>query len=186
MDKLTKIVLNEDCFNSRARALGNSDRCIQEIISIFLTIGTVDPLLQFNNSDFISLCRTMFYDMRLYIPIDETGQKIFKEHYTQELLPNGIFRKLIIYIIINIDQYTHDQLTILIQLFMSLEENNVSGFMYISKKGRAISEVLSILHKYELEIGYKKYINNDGNIEDGLILCNTIIVSLIQKVISKK
>jgi hypothetical protein len=185
MDKLEKILLNEDCFNSRARVLGNSDRCIQEIISIFLTIGNVDPLLQFNNSDFISICRTMFYDMKLYIPIDEKGHKVSKEHYGQELLPNGIFRKLIIYIIINIEQYTRDELTVLNQLFMSLEENNITGFMYISKKGRSIKEVIPILHKYKLHIGYRKYVNNEGNVEDGLILCNTVIVGLIRAIISK-
>jgi len=175
MDLLQKYTLNTNCVSKDFRFRGNSDECIKELIEILYKIGSDDPLTHFNNFDFITIIKSILYDIKIFTPIDKKGNIIGKSRH--EFLPNGIYRKLLVYIIINIHQL---QLDILLILFMALEENNVTGFLYIPLKGRAYKPITEILTKYKVIQNIDWHKDYDDHVEKKLIICNSTIVSLIQ------
>jgi hypothetical protein len=178
MDSLQKYTQNTNCISKDLRFRGNSDECIQELIEILYNIGGDDPTTNFNNFDFITIIKSILYDIKIFTPIDKKGNIIGKPR--QELLPNGIYRKLLVYIIINNQQL---QLDILLILFMALEENNVTGFMYIPLKGRAYKPISEVLTKYKVIQNIDWHKDYDDKLEKKLIICNSTIVSLIQSLL---
>jgi hypothetical protein len=177
---MDSFIKSSNCFSKRDRIRGNSDECVQQFLDLIFEIGENDPLNNFNDYNFISICKTIFYDDGIFTPIDSNGKIVGKSITTT--LPNGIYRKLVIYVILNIESFTQNELQKLITLFMALEENNITGFMYISRNGRAIEPIMSVISKYSIVPQYGwfiDYANNKKNPENGLIICNTVVVSLI-------
>ena len=179
MDSLTTYSQNQDCVSFELRKNGNSNKCIEELLSILQKIGGDEPTEHFNDSDFIQLISSILYDTKPFTPLDTKGNIVGITR--RELLPNGIYRKLLVYIIINIDKLNKDVLDLLRTLFTTLEENNVSGFMYIPLNGRAYEHIMIILKKYNVEPIYDLYfVEYKRKLENYLIICNTTIVALIQ------
>jgi hypothetical protein len=179
MEALTAYSQNEECVSTVLRMKGNSDKCIAELLDIIYQIGDQDPLSHFNSHEFIDLFKSILFDVQQFTPIDSQGKISGKT--TQQLLPNYIYRKLLVYIIINIHTFNQQQLDILYQLFISIEENAVSGYMYIPMNGRSYEHILRILVKYKLEPNYQLiYITKTSSVEKSLVICNTTLVSLIQ------
>ena len=179
MDSLTTYSQKQDCVSRELRKIGNSDKCIEELLDILLQIGRDDPTERFNNSDFIQLMSSILYDTKPFISLDAEGNIVGAAR--DELLPNGIYRKLLVYIIINIDKLNKDLLDLLHALFTALEENNVSGFMYIPLNGRSYPLITLLLKKYNVEPKYGfHFVEYKRQVENHLIICNTTIVALIQ------
>ena len=95
MDSLQKYTENTNCVSVELRYKGNSDKCIEGLLEILYKIGGDDPTINFNNSDFISLMMSILYDTTIFTPHDGNINGISRE----ELLPNGIYRKLLVYLI---------------------------------------------------------------------------------------
>lgn len=179
MDSLTTYSQNQGCVSRELRKIGNSDKCIEELLDILLKIGRDDPTQHFNNSDFIQLMSSILYDTKPFIPLDAKGNIVGIPR--DEILPNGIYRKLLVYIIINIDKLNKDTLDLLLALFTALEENGVTGFMYIPLNGRSYPLITPLLKKYNVNQNYDlQFVEYKGKVERQLVICNTTIVTLIQ------
>jgi hypothetical protein len=178
MDSLKKYTQNTNCISEELRQKGNSDKCIQDLLEILYKIGGSDPTINFNNSDFITLISSILYDTKLFTPHDGKGN--INGISREELLPNGIYRKLLVYLIINIEKIEQDKLDILLRLFTALEENNITGFMYIPFDGRSFPPITLILQKHKVLQNKGWIIGPSKKPEKQLIICNTTIITLIQ------
>lgn len=184
MERLQLYSYNEECVSKLQREKGNSDKCIQDLLEILYDIGRDDPTTNFNESQFLSLFKTIFFDIQQFIPIDNFGNISGKVR--SELLPNNIYRKLLVYILINSHTFNQHQINILYRLFVCLEENAVGGYMYISIKGRSYNVILEKLRKYQIEENYKFHIQEkNSKPERCLIICNTILISLLGNMIQE-
>jgi hypothetical protein len=181
MDSLKKYTQNTDCISVELRYKGNSDKCIQDLLEILYKIGGNDPTINFNNSDFIVIISSILYDTTIFTPHDGRGN--INGIAREELLPNGIYRKLLVYLIINIEKLEQDKLDILIRLFTALEENNITGFMYIPFQGRSYTPILNILRRYNVQANNGWYIEHPKKPERRLIICNTTLITLIQSLL---
>lgn len=179
MDSLITHSQNQGCVSAELRKNGNSDRCIEELLDILLKIGKDDPTEHFNNSDFIQLMSSILYDTKPFIPLDKKGNIVGTAR--DEILPNGIYRKLLVYVIINIEKFNKDMLDLLCILFTTFEENGVTGFMYIPLNGRAYPPITLLLKKYNVNQNYDlQFVEYKEQVEKQLVICNTTIVTLIQ------
>ena len=179
MDSLITYSQNQDCVSHELRKIGNSDKCIEELLDILLKIGESEPTENFNNPDFIQLISSILYDTKSFIPLNTKGNIVGATR--REILPNGIYRKLLVYIIINIDKLNKDALDLLHTLFTTLEENNITGFMYIPLNGRSYPIITLLLKKYNVNQNYDlQFVEYKGKVERQLVICNTTIVTLIQ------
>jgi len=181
MDELTLYSENERCVSVALREKGNSDKCIEDLLTILYRIGGDDPTSNFNNHEFLSLFQSILHDMQLFTPpLDEKGKSVGM--IREELLPNKIYRKLLVYIILNIDTFELDKLEILSRLFTTLEENAVGGYMYLSIKGRSYSTILKLLQKYDIELRYeRRYVDDKSRVERHLIIGNLVVITLMQE-----
>jgi hypothetical protein len=179
MDALTSYSQNEECVSLYLRAKGNSDKCIIELLDILYRIGGNDPTTHFNDAKFTTLFHYILFDAQQFTPIDNRGKKAGPDRI--EILPNNIYRKIIVYIILNFETFDLHQLDILRRLFIAIEENAISGYMYIPLKGRAYRQILELLLKYKVEPNYGwNSVDNVLKTEKQLIICNTTVILLLQ------
>jgi hypothetical protein len=181
MDLFTTYTKNTICISPELRLKGNSDKCIEDLLKILYKIGGDDPTQNFNNSDFITLISSILYDTKLFTPHDGKGN--INGIAREELLPNGIYRKLLVYIIINSEKLEKDKLDTLNRLFTALEENNITGFIYIPLDGRAYTPITEILRRHKVIENKGWYIESGKKPEKQLIISNTTIVTLIQSLL---
>lgn len=181
MDSLQKYTQNTNCVSAELRYKGNSDKCIEDLLEILYKIGGDDPTINFNNSDYISLMMSILYDTKIFTPHDGHGNINGKAR--EELLPNGIYRKLLVYLIINIEKLEQVKLDILLRLLTALEENNITGFMYIPFKGRSFTLISEILQRNDVLTNNGWFIEHDKKPEKRLIICNTTLITLIQSLL---
>jgi hypothetical protein len=182
MERLQLYSQNEECVSKLYREKGNSDKCIQDLIEIFYDIGRDEPTRNFNESQFLSLYKTIFFDIQQFVNIDKSGN--ITSNNRHELLPNNIYRKLLVYLLINSHTYNQVQLDILYRLFVCLEENAIGGYMYISLKGRSYKSIIEKLSKNQIEQNYTYHILEKNSIpEKCLIICNTTLISLFGNLI---
>ena len=181
MDELQSYSENEGCVSATLRKKGNSDKCIEDLLDILYRIGGDDPTPNFNNHEFCSLFQSILQDMEQFTPrLDEKGKSVGTSR--KELLPNKIYRKLLVYLIINIDTLELDKLEILSRLFTSLEESAVGGYMYLSVNGKSYLTILGLLQKYDIELCYeRRYVDDKSRIEMHLIICNLVVITLMQQ-----
>ena len=179
MEALTAYTLNEECVSSSLRIRGNSDKCIAELLDILYRIGGDDPTTHFNKVEFTTLFQSILFDNQQFTPIDSNGKIVGPNRL--EMLPNNIYRKMLVYIILNIETFNLQQLDILYRLFFAIEENGISGFMGISLKGRSYGKILELLQRYTFEPNYGwQSIDNSSKTEKQLIICNTTVILLLQ------
>ena len=181
MDSLKKYTQNTNCISRELRQKGNSDKCIEELLELLYKIGGDEPTINFNNSDFIIIISSILYDRKIFTPLNSSGK--INGIAREELLPNGIYRKLLVYLIINIEKIKQNNLDILLRLFTALEENNITGFMYIPLDGRSYSLISHILHNYKVLQNKGWIIVTSKKPEKQLIICNTTIITLIQSLL---
>jgi len=182
MERIALYSQNEECVSKFYREKGNSDKCMQEFIDILYDIARDEPTKNFNESQFLSIYKTIFFDIQHFIPLDNFGNIAGDIRY--ELLPNNIYRKLLVYLLINSDDFNANQIDILYRLFVCLEENAVGGYMYISIKGRSYKSIIEKLRKYKIEENYKFHIlEKSSKPERYLIICNTTIISIFGNMI---
>jgi hypothetical protein len=180
MDDLTTYSQNEGCVSATLRKKGNSDKCIEDLLDILYRIGSDDPTHNFNNHEFLSLFQSILHDMQQFSSFDEKGNSVGM--IREERLPNRIYRKLLVYLIIHIDTFELDKLEILSRLFTTLEENAVGGYMYLSIKGRSYSTIFGLLKKYNIEPDYGyQYVDNTSKVERQLIISNLVVITLMQE-----
>jgi hypothetical protein len=181
MDDLTNYRKNKGCVSATLRKKGNSDKCIEDLLDILYRIGSDDPTHNFNNHKFLSLFQSILHDMQRFTPpLDKKGKSVGTSR--EELLPNKIYRKLLVYLIINIDTFELDKLEILSRLFTSLEENAVGGYMYLSVNGTSYLTILGLLQKYDIELSYeRRYVDDKSRIEMHLIISNLVVITLMQQ-----
>ena len=180
MEALTAYTLNEECVSSSLRIRGNSDKCIADLLDILYRIGGDNPTAHFNDPEFTTLFQSILFDNQQFTPIDSKGK--ISGPNRLEMLPNNIYRKMIVYIILNIETFNIQQLDILYRLFFAIEENAISGFMCISLKGRSYGKILELLRRYTFEPNYGwQSIDNSSKTEKQLIICNTTVILLIQE-----
>ena len=179
MEALTTYSTNEACVSSSLRMKGNSDKCIVELLDILYRIGGDDPTAHFNEGKFTKLFHSILFDEQQFTPIDSNGKKAGPTRL--EVLPNNIYRKMLVYIILNIETFDLHKLDILRRLFTATEENAINGYMYISLKGRSYRQILELLQRYTFEPNYGwKSIDNSSKTEKQLIICNTTVILLLQ------
>ena len=179
MDSLSTYSQDQSCVSLELRKIGNSDKCIEDLLDILYQIGGDDPTEHFNNSDFLELMRYILYDTKIFTPLDTKGKIVGAPR--DEILPNGIYRKLLVYVIINIDKLNKDKLDLLYALFNAFEENGVTGFMYIPLNGRSYPLITLLLKKYNVKQNYDlQFVEYMRKVERQLIICNTTVVILIQ------
>jgi hypothetical protein len=180
MEALKTYSTNEECVSSSLRIRGNSDKCIAELLDILYQIGGDDPTTHFNNVEFTTLFHSIIFDRNQFTPIDSKGQIAIPSRF--EILPNNIYRKMLVYIILQIETFNLQQLDILYRLFFAIEENAISGFMCISLKGRSYEQILEIIQRYNVEPNYEwQSIDKLLKLEKQLIICNTTVIILIQE-----
>ena len=90
---------------------------------------------------------------------------------------------MLVYIIINIEKLKQDKLDLLLRLFTALEENNITGFMYIPLDGRSFVPISLILQKHKVLQKKGWIIAHTKKPEKQLIICNTTIITLIQSLL---
>ena len=123
MEALTSYTQNEECVSSSLRLRGNSDKCIVELLDILYQIGKGDPTAHFNEAEFTTLFHSLMFDAQQFTPIDSKGKTAGPCRL--EVLPNNIYRKMLVYIILNIETFNLHQSDILLRLFISIEEKNL-------------------------------------------------------------
>ena len=180
MEALTAYTQNEECVSQTLRLKGNSDKCIAELLDILYQIGGDDPTTHFNKVEFTTLFQSILFGVQQFTTIDSKGKITGPNRL--EVLPNNIYRKMLVYIILNIETFNLQQLDILYRLFFAIEENAISGFMCISLKGRSYGKILELLRRYTFEPNYGwQSIDNSSKTEKQLIICNTTVILLIQE-----
>jgi hypothetical protein len=179
MEALTAYTQNEECVSPLLRLKGNSDKCIVELLDILYQIGGDDPTAHFNEGQFTTLFHSILFDRRQFTPIDSKGKIAGPSRL--DILPNNIYRKLLVYIILNLETFDVYQLDILRRLFVAIEENAISGYMYISLKGRSYEQILEKMRRYDVEPNYGWLsIGHLSKTEKQLIICNTTVILIIQ------
>jgi len=179
MDELSIYSQNKDCVSVKLRNTGNSDECIVDLLNILYKIAGDEPTANFNNHEFLSLFQSIMFDIQTFTPFDANG-KIFGI-IREELLSNRIYRKLLVYVIININTFDITRLDILCRLFSSLEENAIGGCIYISLHGRAYRPILELFQRYNVELRYDwHYVDQTTQIQRQLVICNLPVITLIQ------
>ena len=160
------------------RHKGCSDCEIVKIIDLLLQ----DPEIVWNDSD---MFRSLLLDEYQFVPVIK-GQQDW-EHSYNTLLPNGIYQKLLVYLIIHIQEYSTRDLKTLRNIFMSLEEEAITGFSYASIYGRAYNRVKRSLESNRMPVEIVIYSNHLANnkLDKGIPLHNTLLVFLINKLLEK-
>jgi hypothetical protein len=160
--------------SSYERIKGCSDKTTDELLTLLLEL----PETAWESGEIYKNLHELLLDDLKFTPVINGKPQKNKSIITK--LPNGIYKKLLVYTIIELPNMSKDNIRKTIKIFTRLEENAVTGFMYVSQYGRSFKPIKSIFDKtntpYEIA-DYVDYLNND-KIDRGIAIHNTSLVFL--------
>ena len=162
---------------------GCSDSDAKLILDFFIS---VDDDIWESSGEIYTDIQNLLLDIYTFVPIINDKQDFSKSIGTR--LPNAIYKKLVIYTIIHINEYTNQNIEKILRVFLHLEESAISGYIYISIHGKSLQYILPILIEHKVlyrEVLYSDYLNKN-KLDRGISIHNTTIVSLAQALLKLK
>ena len=169
--------------SKEARTKGCSDSDAKLILDFFIS---VDHDIWESSGEIYTDIENLLLDEFKFVPIKDGRQDFSKSIVTR--LPNAIYKKLAIYTIIHMNEYSNQNIDKILTVFLHLEESSISGYIYISIHGKSIQHILPILIENKVlhkEVLYSDYLNKN-KLDRGISIHNTTIVSLAQALLKKK
>lgn len=164
-----------------ARFRGCSDAEANYLLNYLLST----KIDEWEHSDIYATLYDLLLDKFKFVPIINGKQNWKKSVVT--ILPNAIYKKLLIYIILHIRELKRDELMRLRNIITLLEGHAITGFIYVSSHGRAFDPVKQVLDttktRYDI-VPYSDYLNQN-KLDNGIAIHNTLIVFLINNLINK-
>lgn len=164
----------------QARIKGCSDSEAKALLDFLIS---VPDDTWFNSYEIYSDLKALLLDNFEFVRVVD-GVQDFQNART-ERMPNAIYKKLLIYTIINIHNYSTEEIMKINYVFQYMEQEAITGYCYVSIHGRSIKSIQSVLDKegafYEI-IDYSDYLANN-KLDRGIPIHNTIIVILTNKLI---
>lgn len=160
-----------------ARMKGCSDSDAKAILDFLIS---VDEDIWETGGEIYTDIENLLFDQFTFVPVIDKKQDFSNRVTTR--LPNAIYKKLVVYTIIHIKEYTRENIDKIERVFLHLEESAITGFIYISIHGKSFSRIIPILTQHEIlhrECLYSDYLNKN-KLERGISIHNTSIVSLAQ------
>jgi hypothetical protein len=163
--------------NKEARVKGCSDSDAKLILDFLISVS--DDIWE-TGGEIYSDIENLLMDQFTFVPIIDDAQDFKKSRLLK--LPNAIYKKLIIYTIIHMNEYSKENIHKILRVFLHMEEASITGYIYISIHGRSIHNILPILIEHTIlheEVLYNDYLNKN-KLDRGIAIHNTAIVSLAQ------
>jgi len=166
--------------SKESRLKGCSDSDAKLILDFLIS---VDDEIWESSGEIYTDIDNLFFDPFTFVPIIDKKQDFSNSVLTK--LPNAIYKKLAIYTILHLHEYSHENIEKIERVFLHLEEAAITGYIYISVHGKSIQNILPVLieHKIEhREVLYSDYLNKN-KLDRGISIHNTCIVSLAQSLL---
>lgn len=159
----------------KARIEGCSDSDAREILDFLIS---VDDETWRTSSEIYTDLRNLLLDEFSFVPVINGRQDFSRESI--ERLPNAIFKKLVIFTIINMETYSREDISKIRSVFIHMEEEAIRGNMYISIRGRSLEVIKTILNRYDFpftEVVYSDYLAKN-KLDRGISIYNTMIIGI--------
>lgn len=203
MDKLHEFVYNHEIIpdnvhfkypmdkgpKGNARVNGISKSHAQKLVNLIIALPDEvnnDPMHAYNSGIFTEMIRYMFYDELPFHPVVDGRLQESKLISGQ---PNAIYRNFLVSTLLSVDEFNKKQLGYLQQLFISLDENAITGFMYLPAQGGLYKQIKAIYDSLSVKIFYKKFTDpfflGSTKVQNGIILNNTELFRIVTAKLNK-
>lgn len=177
IDKILSSISQE----TRIKGCSNKDA-----LSILLFLAEI-PDNVWNHYEIYEQLRGLLFDELPFTAVSLDGKKLSRGTVLTTL-PNGIYKKILVYLILNTDKFSSSQLRRLYSAFIHMEEAAITGYIYVSIHGASFELILERLKSYQIEPEIQFYVDaldrkSGDRVQKGLILSNTVIVFYLDRVL---